>query len=194
MGKQNGKTTRDDVKTELTRYQKIQRGLEKPQGCEKGWLNLEKGRVSFNEMDAERRAEICRKGAAAVNKLHGEKKSAKQALENVLTLKLTDDIASAADVDPAIIDRLRRDNPNATLYDLIQAVAVGRAVGGSIPAMLYVRDTHGDKPIERMEVTENVTTDSDRELMRQIARRLDTAETVQIVADITQDDVKTQDV
>lgn len=189
-----GKTTRDDVKTDLTRYQKIQRGLEKPQGIEKGWLNLEKGRVSFNEMDAERRAEICRKGAAAVNKLHGEKKSAKQALENVLTLRVTDEIAAGADVDPAIIERLRRDNPNATIYDLIQAVAVGRAVGGSIPAMLYVRDTHGDKPIDRVEVTDNVTTDADRALMRTIAERLQDAERVEIVADITQDDVKTQDV
>ena len=144
-------------------------------------------------MDAEKRAEICRKGAAAVNKLHGEKKTAKQALENVLTLRLTDEIADSADVDPAIIERLRRDNPNATIYDLIQAVAVGRAVGGSIPAMLYIRDTHGDKPIDRVEVTDNVTTEADRELMRQVANRLQGAERVEIVADITPTDVKTTD-
>lgn len=184
------KTTQTGVEKELTRYQKIQRGLEKPQGCEKGWRNLEK-RTSFNQMSPERRAEICRKGAQAVNKLHGERKTAKQALENVLTLKITDEIADKADVDPAIIERLKRDNPNATLYDLIQAVAVGRAVGGSIPAMQYVRDTHGDKPIDRVEVTDNVTTDADRALMRTIAERLQGAERVEIVADITPTDVKT---
>ena len=201
----NGKNTRGNVKTddpngavitqggvenELTRYQKIQRGMEKPRGSEKGWRNLEKGRLSFNQMTPERHAEISRKGAQAVNRLHGEKKTAKQALENVLTLRITDERASGADVDPAIIERLKRDNPNATLYDLIQAVAVGRAVGGSIPAMQYVRDTHGDKPIDRVEVTDNVTTDADRALMRTIAERLNGAERVEIVADITPNDVK----
>lgn len=178
-------------KTEKTTYDRVISGEIEPQGQQKGWFNLEKGRLSFDKMDAEKRREICRKGAEAVNRLHGEKKTAKQALENVLTLRLTDDIAESADVDPAIIERLRRDNPNATLYDLIQAVAVGRAVGGSIPAMLYVRDTHGDKPVDRVEVTENVTTDADRALMRQIADRLQDAESIQIVADITEADVKT---
>jgi len=185
-----------DVKTGTekpakTTYQRVISGEIEPQGAQKGWINLERGRRSFNQMDAETRREICRKGADAVNRLHGEKKSAKQALENVLTLRVTDDIASAADVDPAIIERLRRDNPNATIYDLIQAVAVGRAVGGSIPAMQYVRDTHGDAPKQQIEVTDNVTTDADRALMRAIAARLEDAERVEIVADITPDDVKT---
>jgi hypothetical protein len=59
--------------------------------------------------------------------------------------------------------------------------------------MQYIRDTHGDKPIERMEVTDNVTTDSDRALMRQIADRLGQADTIQVVADITSDSVKTDE-
>lgn len=193
-----GKTTRDAVKTDAekpakTTYQQVISGEIEPTGRQKGWINLEK-RTPFNVMDAEKRAEICRKGADAVNRLHGEKKTAKQALENILSLKVTDEILDNAHVDPAIIQRLKRDNPDATMYDLIQAVAVGRAVGGSIPAMQYVRDTHGDKPIDRVEVTENVTTDNDRALMRRIAERLDNAESIQIVADITPNDVKTADI
>jgi len=122
-----------------------------------------------------------------VQELHGERRTAKQSLENILTLKATDDIIAAADIDEEIAKRLKRDNPNATLYDLIQAVAVGKALDGNMKAYELVRDTHGDKPIERVEVTENVTTDQDRELMRTIAARLEKAESVQIVEDVSSD-------
>jgi len=190
-----GKTTHGGVNTGKANgvkstYHAVISGEKTPQGSEKGYRNLRPDLYNFSALSPERRTEISRKGAQAVNRLHGEKKTAKQALENVLTLRITDEIAQGADVDPAIIERLKRDNPNATLYDLIQAVAVGRAVGGSIPAMQYVRDTHGDKPIERVEVTDNVTTDADRALMRTIADRLQGAERVEIVADITPDNVK----
>ena len=179
-----------EAKTEgLTRYQKIQKGLEEPQGSEKGWLNLEK-RTSFNMMDEEKRREICRKGAEAVNKLHGKKKTAREALENILTLKITDEILDGAEVPPDIAARMKRDNPDATLYDLIQIVAVGRAVGGNVKAMEYVRDTHGDKPVDKVDITADVTTEADRALMRQVAERLDGAEVVRVVSEIPQDDEK----
>jgi len=201
MEKKSGKTTRGSVKSkgrktekpEKSTYERVISGEIEPHGAQKGWSNLQPEKYNFSVIDKEKHREISRKGAQAVNKLHGEKKSARESLEKILTLRITDEIMEGADVPPEIAERLKRDNPNATLYDLIHIVAVGRAVGGSIPAMQYIRDTHGDKPIERMEVTENVTTDSDRELMRQIARRLETAETVQIVANITPDNVKTQE-
>ena len=161
-------------------YQKVIDGDIEPEGSQKGWKNLEK-RVSFNMMPEEKRKEICRKGAEAVNALHGEKKSAKESLEKILTIKATPDIVAAADLPEELAEKLRKDNPNATLYDLIQLVAVGRAVGGNMKAYELIRDTHGDKPIERVEVTENVTTDQDRELMRTIAARLEKAESVQII-------------
>ena len=168
-----------------TRYQMIVDGDIEPEGSEKGWKNLQPEKYDFNVIDPEKRKEICRKGAAAVNKLHGEKKTARQALESILTLKINDDILSGADIDPAMAERFKRDNPDATIYDLINAVAAGRALGGNIKAAEYIRDTYGDKPVDRVEVTENLTTDQDRELMRQIASRLENAETIQIVKDQT---------
>lgn len=171
---------KEEKPKEKTLYQKIRDGEVEPEGSQKGWLNMEK-RVSFNMMPKEKAKEIQRKGAEAVNALHGEKKSAKQSLEKILTIKATPDIVAAADLPEELAEKLRRDNPNATLYDLIQLVAVGRAVSGNMKAYELVRDTHGDKPIERVEVTENVTTDQDRELMRTIAARLEKAESVQII-------------
>ena len=169
-----------EEKKEKSRASMIIDGEIEPEPNERYLLNLRK-RVPFNEMSPEKRQEICRKGGKAVQELHGEKKTAKQALQNVLSLKVTPEIIAGADIDEAIADRLKRDNPNATIYDLIQAVAVGRALEGNIKAAEYVRDTHGDRPIERVEVTDNVTTDQDRELMRTIADRLQSGELIQVV-------------
>lgn len=159
--------------TGKSRYRMILDGEAEPVGCEKGWANLEK-RVSFSDMEPEKRREICRKGAEAVNKLHGEKKTAREALGNILSLKVTDEIIQGADIDAGIMERLRRDNPEATMYDLIQAVAVGRALGGNIKAAEYVRDTNGDKPAEKIDasVTGQIMTEQDREMIQAIADRL----------------------
>lgn len=170
MGKKKEEKNPEGVK-EKSRASRIIDGEIEPEENERYLLNLRK-RKPFDQWDKEELKEVSRKGAEAVQALHGEKKTARQAIERVLTLKITDEIAANTDVDPEIINRLRRDNPNATLYDLVQAVAVGRALEGNIKAAEYVRDTHGDKPIERVELTENVTTDQDRELMRTIAERL----------------------
>ena len=173
-----GKEKTPEPAKEKTTYQKIISGELEPEGTQKGWINLEAGRLSFNQMEPERRREISRMGAAAVNKIHGEKKTAREALERILTIKATPEIIAGADLAPEIAERLQRDNPNATLYDLIQLVAVGRAVGGNMKAYELIRDTAGDKPIERVELTENVTTDQDRELMRDVLQRLTGPDTI----------------
>ena len=159
--------------TGKSRYRMILDGEAEPVGPEKGWLNLEK-RVSFGDMTPEKRLEAQRRGAEAVHRLHGEKKTAREALGNILSLKVTDEIIQGADIDAGIVERLRRDNPEATMYDLIQAVAVGRAVGGNVKAMEYVRDTNGDKPVEKIDasVSGQIMTDQDREMIQAIADRL----------------------
>ena len=168
---------------EKSRYEKIIAGEATPQGCEKGWKNLSRD-YQLNKIDPEKRREICQKGAAAVNKIRGEKKTAREALENILTLKVNDKIINAADLEPEIAERLKRSGSEVTFYDLINLVAVGRAVGGNMKAYELVRDTYGDKPIERVEVSENVTTDQDREMMRAIAARLEAGDRIEVVKDI----------
>ena len=186
MGKKKDKNP-EGVK-EKSRASRIIDGEIEPEENERYLLNLRK-RIPFNKMSPEKQYEIRRKGAEAINKLHGEKKTAKQSLERILTLKVDDSILEAADVPAEIAERLKRDNPNATLYDLIQIVAVGRALDGNMKAYELIRDTHGDKPIERVEVTENITTEQDRELMRTIAERLnDPSVTIEATRTITPED------
>lgn len=166
------------------RYRQIISGEREPVGSEKGWLNLEK-RVPFNKMPPEKRKEICRKGAEAINALHGEKKTAKQSLERILTIKVSDEILAGADITDDMAARIKRDNPDMTIYDLIQLVAVGRAVSGNIKAAEYVRDTHGDKPVETVNLTADIMTEADRALMASINERLaDTGAHIEVVKDI----------
>ena len=160
-------------KVEKSRYQQIIDGDVEPEGEEKGWSNLQPEKYNFAVIDADKRREISRKGAMAVNKLHGEKKTAKQALERILSLRVDDDILAGAELPEDIAKKLKRDNPDATLYDLIQIVAVGRAVGGNIKAAEYVRDTFGDKPVDKVDISADITTEADRALMASIAERLD---------------------
>lgn len=165
-------------------------GEIEPTGRQKGWKNLQP--IPITERSDEERKEICRKGAAAAREIYGEKKSAKQVLENLLTLKATDEILEGAELSDELIKRLKAGTKDATLYDVVGAVALGRALDGNIKAAEYIRDTYGDKPIDRVEVTENITTESDRELMKAIMNRLDNVETVRIVSDIPADNVKTK--
>lgn len=176
---------------EKSRNALIVEGLIEPEENERYLLNLRK-RKPFNEWDKDKLHEVAVMGGKAVQELHGERRTAREALGSVLTLKVTDDILAQADIDEAIAQRLKRDNPNATIYDLIQAVAVGKALEGSARHIEYIRDTNGDKPIDKVEVTDNITTDADRALMSEIADRLRQAESVQIVSDITGDDGKTE--
>ena len=176
----------EEEKKEKSRYRQIIDGEVEPQSHEKGWKNLEK-RISFNMRTPEERKEIARKGAEAVNKLHGEKKSARQSLEKLLTIKVDDNLLESADIPKELADKLKRDNPNATLYDLIQMVAIGRAVGGNMKAYELIRDTHGDMPVKQVEISENITTDADREMLKQISERLKEGDRIEIVRDITED-------
>ena len=174
---------KEDQKEEKSLYQKVIDGDIEPEGRQKGWLNIQTGQREHNfavlkERDPERAREICRMGAEAVNRLHGEKKTAKQSLESILTLKVTDKIIDGADLDPDIAERLKRDNPDATLYDLIQIVAAGRAVGGNIKAAEYIRDTYGDKPTEKLDITGEIMTDTDRAMLEKISRRLDSPDVI----------------
>jgi len=158
---------------EKTRAQMIIDGEIEPEKHERGLLNLRK-RVPFNEMPPEKFKEIARKGAEATNQLHGEKRSAKQALEKILTLKIDRDILEASDIPPEIAKKLQRDNPNATIYDLIQAVAVGRALDGNMKAYELIRDTNGDKPETAVKIDgAEIITEKDRALLEKIAGRLD---------------------
>ena len=151
----------------------------------KGWKNLKTEEHSFSLYDKDRLREISRKGAQATHKIQKEKRNARQALERILSMNVTDEIIYGAELPTELAEQLREYYPDATLYDLMQLVALGRALDGDMRACEYIRDTFGDRPSSKVEVSNsNITTDSDRELMKLISARLNNPDTV-IALDVT---------
>jgi hypothetical protein len=169
-----------------TDYERIMAGEQEPTAGQKGWKNLRP--IPINTRPEEERREICRKGAEAVNRLKGEEKTAKESLDRMLSILATDEILNISDIDGALAERLKRENPNMTLYDAVNAAAIGRALAGNAKCMEYIRDTRGDSPVKQVQISENITTDADREMLRTIAERLKNAETVQIIDSIQPED------
>lgn len=163
-------------------YEKVISGEIEPEGLQKGWKNLKP--IPITARSPEERQEIQRKGAEALNKIKGEEKTAKQSLDRMLSILVTEGILDKADIDAELAERLRRENPSMTLYDAVNAVALGRALAGNMKAAEYIRDTRGDAPVKQIEVTENITTDADREMMRQLSERLQQGGQIEIVKDI----------
>lgn len=64
-------------------------------------------------------------------------------------------------------------NKDATQLDAITAAAVMQAAKGNIKAQEYLRDTAGEKPIDRQEISGNIITDADKSLIDKIQKRLD---------------------
>ena len=152
-------------------YEKVMAGEIEPKGSQKGWKNLKP--IPITQVEPEKRREMCIKGAQAVNKIRGEEKTAKESLDRMLSLLATPEILEAADIESALVERMRRDNPNMTVYDAMNAAALGRALAGNIKAAEYVRDTRGDKPQDRVQIDGvNVMTDSDRAMLEKISSRL----------------------
>lgn len=173
-----------EKREEKSRASMIINGEIEPEENERYLLNLRK-RKPFDQWDKDKLHEVAVAGGKAVQELHGERRTAKESLSNFLTLKVTDEIIANADIDEKIAERLRKDNPNATLYDLIQAVAVGKALEGNMKAYELVRDTHGDKPVDKVDISGEIMTESDRAMLGKVAERLaDPSVSLEVVKDI----------
>ena len=154
-------------------------------GKEKRLANLKP--INLATRPEDERKEIARMGAQASNKVKAEKRTAKQALDKILAIKLTEDIIAGAELPPELAEQLRQNMPNVTMYDLIQLVAVGLATSGNMRAVEYIRDTYGDMPRKEVSIATDIMTDADRTLLETINDRLNNSNIV-IAHDITESD------
>lgn len=153
----------------------------------KGWDNLKPEVYNFGNLDKERLREISKKGQEKSAEVKRQRRTARECLENVLSLEVTDDIIAGAALPDELKERLIKNNPHATMYDLIQLVALGLATGGDLKAVEYVRDTMGDKPSAKLDVTTmDIMTENDRKLLEQVSERLNDP-TLIVAKDITEE-------
>ena len=84
----------------------------------------------------------------------------------------TIDIMLKRPANPEDIERYRL-NRDATQLDVITAAAVVQAAKGNIKAQEYLRDTAGEKPIDKQEITGNIITEADKSLIEKLKNRLE---------------------
>lgn len=162
------KKAKEEAKTEEQKnYQLIKQGKLKPKGSQKGYLNLK----PLTEIDPEKAKEIRRKGYYAQQKVLEEKKTAKESLNSILHI-VANGIGKGR-VEEDILTEVRKKNPNLTLYDVVNLVQISKALDGSTKSAEYVRDTVGDKPADKLDVTAQSLTDEDRLLLETVNKRLE---------------------
>lgn len=118
------------------------------------------------QMTEKERREFARIGGQASAKARRKKKDLQELLGALLSSPATPAIkgkAAKLGIDPEVAD---------TLYDGLGIAMIEKALSGDGYCFQLVRDSAGDKPTDRAEVTASVMTDKDLEIMRNLEARI----------------------
>ena len=127
---------------------------------EKSRENLKKGRT-LNQR--ENFKELASKGGKQSVKRKQEFRHAKELLTDILSKDLSKE---------EVTNILGHDTENRNAYSVMLEKMHQVAVSGNVKAFEALRDTVGDKPTESVELTANVITDKDRQLLSLIAEKM----------------------
>ena len=132
----------------------------------KGYKNL----ISIKERPTEEQRAIQIKGGKARAEQMKRRKAAKELLETLLETKMTDDMID--DVLGGSQDLL---NGDKTAYNVMLAKMFQVACSGDTKAFIAIRDTVGDKPVDKQEISADIITDADRKMIDNIKKRIEYA-------------------
>ena len=141
-------------------------GMDNKTGKRKGIDNL----VPQSERTKEEQRRIAAMGGAASGETRRKRKTIREIYAYLLELPATDDMI--ADEAVKMVSKRNDDTP-LTIYDAIALAQAVKAARGDTPAATYVRDSAGDKPIDKQDVTATVISDADRALLDKVSKRLD---------------------
>ena len=165
--------TKEEAKREAQkRYALIKQGKAKPKGSEKGYLNLK----PLTELDEERAHEIRSMGAKRHNEIVRIERSARESMKELLSIVAKE--SAKGRIDEEILAKAKQINPNLTLYDIVNLKQIEKALDGSTKSAEYCRDTNGDKPNDRVDITAQSLTDDDRALLQAVQDRLNSMDNV----------------
>lgn len=132
----------------------------------KGYKNL----IPVNERAKEEQRAIQIKGGKARAEQMKRRKAAKELLETLLETKMKDDMID--DVLGGSQDLL---NGDKTAYNVMLAKMFQVACSGDTKAFIAIRDTVGDKPVDKQEISADIITDADRKMIDNIKKRIEYA-------------------
>ena len=121
----------------------------------------------MNERTKEEQREIAKKGGKKSGEVRKQRKNAKELLERLLSTNMTDDMIE--DVLGGSQDLLGDDK---TAYNVMLTKMLQVACSGDTKAFVALRDTVGDKPADKQEITADIMTDADRKVIENIKKRI----------------------
>ena len=130
--------------------------------------NQRKHFVPITERSPEEQLEIRRKGQAAQTEKRRQRKKITDICNELLSMSASD-MANGV-VNPGLADKLKE--TDISLYDLMVAKMIEESLHGNVKAFTAVRDSAGDKPVDEANISADLITDADRELLRKVANRL----------------------
>lgn len=112
--------------------------------------------------DPEMDKKVNENSISSSNRAQARRRSLGDSLKILLQQKAPDDVVKNV-----------QGTEGMTYQDAITAAAAKQASRGNIKALEYVRDTIGEKPTERTEIGLHGLSDADRELLANVARRVE---------------------
>lgn len=121
-----------------------------------------KGKLKILGADPEGDKEVQRKGAEALNAMHAQRRTLAETIDVMLRRKAPEEIRQAYNLPEG-----------ATLQDAATLALLLQATKGNVKAFATMRDTAGEMPVAKQEITADLMTAADRALMEKLQRRLD---------------------
>lgn len=119
-----------------------------------------------SELTADRRREIARQGGLASAAARKRKKDIREVFDALLSSPATPEMQEKA-------EKLGFDAETVgTIYDVLGVAMINKALSGDGYCFQLVRDSAGDKPTDKSEVTASVMTGKDLEIMRNLEARI----------------------
>ena len=106
-----------------------------------------------------------RKAGIASGKARRQRRTFKESLEIILSMQATEEQKKAA-------EQFLTEEMDLTNGDLVNLAMIGKAKEGDVKAAQFVRDTVGEMPTVKQEVT-NTMSDGDKALLEKVSKRLE---------------------
>lgn len=119
-----------------------------------------------SELTADRRREIARQGGLASAAARKRKKDIREVFEALLSSPATPEMqekAAKLGFDAETVE---------SIYDALGVAMIDKAMSGDGYCFQLVRDSAGDKPTDKSEVTASIMTEKDLEIMRNLEARI----------------------
>lgn len=154
----NNKVVPDDF---FDQYYKIL--PDKVVNASRSWRTANGGKIHILGGDPERDKRIFKIGADASNATQAQRRTMAEDLKYLLS----------QEAQPEILERVNLKLPEGCdNQTAIMAAALLQATEGNVKAQQFIRDTIGEQPTTKQEITADIMTDHDRDLIQKLEKKL----------------------